>query len=269
MSTRLLTTPCMDVKIGGTVSGSTITGGRSIVSEDLLIVDYTALWGAPGGSAGASTILGQPGAVVPGYNLPRPRLHTLNMAATDTNSATGVPSNQDLVDNTDDLTALFDDPTGTIIEWVMPDLTSRWVRAYQFTSVPVSVTRKLRRMALLLTSPWPYWRAETVSSQVVNGAAVASTVGGTVKRIYDPTLLFSSNGSFTDNSSGLAVVVAGAAAPVTVSRDIITGRWGATESGSPVPNKVTVTDPRWIYLTSGGTYTTTVSVTVSWRDQWV
>ena len=93
-------------------------------------------------------------------------------------------------------------------------------------------------------------------------------IGGTVERIYNPRLVFSGNGSFTDDTSGLSLTVSGAAGPVTVQRDEVTGRWTATEGGSPVPGKVAENDSRWMFLTRGGTFTSTVSTTVYWRDQW-
>lgn len=270
MSIQLLTTPCIDVKVGGSISGSTITGGTSLVAENLLIADYSGLWGVPGGRGLLSDIVGQPGSALAGQNLPRHRLLTLSVRATDTPGGGGVPTHQQLSDNQDTLAGLFDDPAGTLIEWVTPDGSSRWIIAHALQSAPIVIQTRYRLLSLPLDAPWPYWRAETLDSQVINGAAVAYTnLGGTVKRVYDPILEFAGDGVFTDNSSGLTCTVAGSAGTVTVQRDATTGRWTATEGGSPVPNKVTFADPRGVYLTKGGTATTTVSVTVKTRDQWV
>ena len=80
--------------------------------------------------------------------------------------------------------------------------------------------------------------------------------------------MFSADGTFEDDTSGLVITVAGSGAPVTIERDQITGRWTALEGGLAVPGKVAVNDSRWMFLTRGGTFTSTVSCTVYWRDQW-
>ena len=120
-----------------------------------------------------------------------------------------------------------------------------------------------------MTRPWPYTRSDTEATHELDGAAVAiAALGGTVERIYDPKLVFAGDGSFTDDESGLVMTVAGSGAPVTVQRDATTGRWTAIEGGLAVPGKVSVDDTRWMFLTVGGTFTSTVAVDVTWRDQW-
>ena len=258
---------CDDVKVGGTVGAASITGGRSISDYAVTVIDYTALWGTVGKRAGSLPVIGQPGTIIAGAELPKERLLTLNLFGSDLPAAGGVGSVTDLWANQDDLTSLFTDSGGVILEWVLPS-ESRWLRVWGLTGAAVSIRQKFRRLSLPLVSAWPYWRSDTLQSAVVDGAAVAVAIGGTTERVYDPKLVFSADGTFTDDTSGLAITIAGSANAVTVERDSVTGRWTATEAGSPVPGKVTVSDSRWIFLTRGGTFTSTVSVTVSWRDQW-
>ena len=192
----------------------------------------------------------------------------MNLRSTDMTSTGGGHTAQQLWDNQDTLTSLFTNSGGSVIEWILPS-ESRWIRAYALYTTPVTIFNKYRRLPLLLTAPWPYWQSDTEESQVVDGAAVAiGGIGGTVERIYNPKIVFSDNGTFEDDTSGLEITVAGAGGPVTVERDPITGRWTATEGGLPVPGKVSVNDSRWMFLTRGGTFTSDVACTVYWRDQW-
>ena len=183
-------------------------------------------------------------------------------------SVGGGKTAQQLWDNQDILTSLFTPAGGNVIEWILPT-ESRWIRAYKLVSASVFIADKYRVLSQPLTAPWPYWQSDTEESQVVNGAAVGiAALGGTVERIYNPKIVFAGDGVFTDDTSGLALTIAGSGAPVTVERDSLTGRWTALEGGVAVPGKVSANDSRWMFLTVGGTFTSTVSCTVTWRDSW-
>ena len=184
-----------------------------------------------------------------------------------TSTGGGVTAQQ-LWDNQDTLTSLFTNSEGAVIEWILP-AESRWIRAYNLIGIGSFIVDKFRYLPLPLTAPWPYWQSDTEESQVVDGAVVAiAGIGGTVERIYNPKIVFSGDGTFEDDTSGLEITVTGSGAPVTIERDTISGRWTALEGGLAVPGKVAVNDSRWMFLTRGGTFTSTVSCTVYWRDQW-
>ena len=258
---------CEDIKVGGTVGTTSITGGTSISNYGLLVFDYSSLWGTVGKRASSQPAIGQPGGIITGKELPQDRIHTLAVMSTDQLPAGGGQSPQQLWDNQDVLTSLFTAAGGSPIEWILPT-ESRWIRAYNLIGGPTMITGKYRRLILPLTSPWPYWQSTVQQSQVINGAGVAYTIGGTVERIYNPTIVFAGDGVFTDVTSGLTMTVTGSGGAVTVERNALTGRWTALEGGVPVPGKIAVIDSRWMFLTRGGTATTTVSCTVSWRDSW-
>lgn len=259
---------CEDIKIGGTVTTGGITGGTSVSNYGLMVADYSNLWGTVAKRASIERTIGQAGGVITGQELPDARIQTLSLRATDMTSTGGGKTAQQLWDNQDTLTSLFTATGGAVIEWILPT-ESRWTRAYALNSAGMQTFGKYRTLAIPLTSPWPYWQSDTQESQVVNGAGVSiAALGGTVQRVYNPTIVFSADGTFTDVTSGLAITVTGSAAPVTVSRDSVTGRWSAVESGAAVPGKISVNDSRWMFLTVGGTFTSTVSCTVYWRDQW-
>ena len=258
---------CEDLKVGGTVGASSITGGTSVSNYALMVFDYSSLWGTVAKRASAQRSIGTPGGVVTGQELPDSRLILLNLRSTDLTTIGGGGTPTQLWANQDTLTSLFTDTGGETIEWILPT-ESRWIKAYALTGASVLTFGKYRTLSLPLTAPWPYWQSDTEQSQVINGAGVSYTIGGTTQRIYNPKIVFSSNGTFTDVTSGLAMTVAGSAAPVTVERDATTNRWTATEGGSAVPGKIAVNDSRWMFLTRGGTATTTVSCTVTWRDSY-
>lgn len=258
---------CEDIKIGGTVTAGGITGGTSVSNYALMVADYSNLWGNVAKRAAAVRSIGQPGGVVTGLEIPDYRISTLTLRSTNLDATGGTATAQQLWDNQDTLTSLFTAAGGSVLEWILP-AESRWTRFYTLQSAGVQVVGKYRTLSIPLTGVWPYWQSDTQQSQVVNGAGVSISIGGTVQRIYNPTIVFSADGTFTDNTSGLAITVTGSGAPVTVARDTTTGRWTALEGGSPVPGKLSIADPRWIFLTRGGTFTSTVSCTVYWRNQW-
>ena len=193
---------CEDLKVGGTVGAASITGGTSVSNHALMVADYSSLWGIAGKRATPQPVIGQPGSVISGKELPDVRILTLSLRATDLTTVGGAPTATNLWANQDTLTSLFTASGGVVIEWILPT-ESRWIRAWALTSSPQFIQGgKYRLLAIPLTAPWPYWRSDTEQSVVVNGAAVAAGIGGTVERIYDPSIVFSGDGVFTDDTSG-------------------------------------------------------------------
>ena len=257
---------CEDLKVGGTVTGAGITGGTSVSDHALMVSDYSGLWGTVSKRATAQRSIGQAGGVITGKELPDSRLMLMNLRSTDMDSVGGTNTVQQLWDNQDTLTSLFTDSEGAVIEWILPS-ESRWIRAYNLIGVGAFILDKFRYLPLPLTAPWPYWQSDIEQHDYVDSPGEALAVGGTVERIYNPKLVFIDNGTFEDDTSGLSITVAGAAAPVTIERDTITGRWTALEGAAAVPGKVSVNDSRWMFLTRGGTVSADVGVHVYWRDQ--
>ena len=258
---------CEDLKVGGTVGASSITGGTSVSNYALMVADYSGLWGTVGKRASAQKSIGTPGGVVTGQELPDSRFMILNLRSTDMTSTGGGGTPTQLWANQDTLTSLFTDTGGQVIEWILPT-ESRWIKGHALTGASVLTSGKFRTLFLPLTAPWPYWQSDTEQSQVINGAGVSYTIAGTTQRIYNPKIVFAGDGTFTDVTSGLAMTVTGSGGAVTVERDSVTNRWTVLEGGLPVPGKIAVNDSRWMFLTRGGTATTTVSCTVTWRNSY-
>ena len=258
---------CNDVYIGGTVSGSTISGGTSITEPGKQIQDYGPLWAVPGYKTTARNVLGTPGTVIPANRLPNSRRGLLSMAyrnldANGFESAGAIDTNQAAVH------AIVDNPDGFLIEWQRSDGVNLWVQAYNLFQATEAMVRRTRFEQIPYESPWPSWQSETEYTDTVNGAGQSLSIGGDVSRIYNPTLVFAGDGYFEDDTSGLRVTISGSGSPVTVSRDATTGRWRVLESGSDAPGLATWNDRRVMYLTKGGTFTSTVSVGVTWRRQY-
>lgn len=260
---------CADVKIGGTISGSTLSGGVSIAHAGLSIVDYGALWGAPRFRASGVEVIGQPGIVLPAAPVPASRNIPLAVAVRPFDS-TGLLTLADLDGNLDDVLAELTDPAGTLIQWTRIDGTELWIKAICLTSISVTQIVQQRVAQLPMTGLWPYWQEATLRSDTVNGAAasLSPAISGTVKQIANPSMVFAADGYFEDDTTGLRVTVSGSGGtPVTVARDATTGRWRVTQSGSDAPGLASWNDRRVMVLTKGGTFTSTASVTVQWRNQ--
>lgn len=271
--TAAVTTACDDLLIGGAISGSTLSGGTSIAAAGISVVDYGALWGTPGFRQQGGEVIGQPGLVLPSRLIPTARRLNLALAVRPLTAA-GVYSAAQYNANMDVLQEAITDPDGFLLQWVRDDSTTVWIRAYCLSPAGVAQLGFRRNVVLPLVCPWPYWQDETLNSDVIAGGGPASGVtlspdiGGTVQRIYNPTLLFASDGYFEDDDSGLRVTVSGSASAVTVARSATSGRWTVVQSGSSAPGLATWNDNRVMMLTRGGTFSATVSTTVSWRDQY-
>lgn len=267
--TAAITDTCDDVLIGGTISGSTLSGGVSVANVGLSVLDYGALWGSPGFRGVGAQVVGQPGLVPPSRFIADARRPVLTLVARALTSA-GVASTTAFDDNMSALLGAFTDPAGTIIEWVRADGTSVWLKTWKAGPVTVTQLKQRRTAVVSLLAGWPYWQTETLNTDTVNGAGVtlSPTIGGDVDQIANPTMVFAGDGYFEDDTTGLRVTVSGSSSAVTVGRDATSGRWRVTQSGSDAPGLASWNDNRVMVLSKGGTFTSTVSTELSWRDQY-
>jgi hypothetical protein len=259
---------CDDLRIGGTLSGSGITGGVSVNSTALAVDDWSGLFGHSGLSFTPFGVTGRPGSIVSGDGLGKHRLPVLNMIITKWGAA-GVGSltqptpDRQLKTNTDVLLGRLARPAGNYLEVDMPDGTQRFIHARALDPAQIS-QRIRRRMGIPLFAEWPYWWAgATQSTQVINGADTLINAGNV--SIYDAMLVFSGNGTFTHSGLGWTLTIAGGVSAVTVNL----GQRTVTQGGLPVPGLLTRNNRDWGWFTAGSnSVTSTVSVTVTWRNQW-
>lgn len=263
---------CDDLRIGGTLSASGISGGLSINSTALMVSDWAGLLGVPGITATPLVVAGRPGMTLGGDQLGRPRFFVLNLKVTrwgPTNFAlTAIDENHQIWANTDNLLTQLSAPE-TLLEVDLPDGTSRWLRVANLDPALSIRHDRRREFSIPLVSDWPYWRAGGAESSQVVSAATTLTGGGR-KNIYDPVLTFSGDGTFTHSDLGWALEVVGSTGPVTVDL----GARTVSQGGSPADNLLRRTPSAgqgrvwgWLLATPNNV-TSTVSVTVTWRPQW-
>ena len=250
---------CDDLRLGGTLSGSGITGGTSINNTALGVTDWAPLFGSPGVSTAALEVNGRPGAFFAGDGLGRPRFLNLPMIITRVGPSTECAN---LWDNTDDFLTLV--TSNTYLE-VDVEGSSRFLPVRTIDSASFSDWRQSRQISIPLVSGWPYWReGGTQSSDTISGADTLTVLGR--KTVYDAVLVFSGAGSFTNTTEGWTITVTAGASPVTVDL----GTREVTVGGSPATNRVRRTDRDWGWFTVGAnSVSSTVSVAVTWRSQYV
>jgi hypothetical protein len=174
-------------------------------------------------------------------------------------SAEWVAKNQDTLDS------IIHDRDGFLIEHIRCDSTHRFLRALQNSQPLVTVRGRIERLMIVsAVASYPYWRSTVTSSDTIAGADTL-TIAGTVP-VYDATLVFSGDGTFTNSDTGQTVTVVGSSGAVTVKTG--DGRT-VTQAGVPARNLVTVSDDEWMRFDVGTVnVTSTVSVGVSWRTGW-
>lgn len=265
---------CDDLRLGGTLSPTGITGGVSINDAGITVDDWSALFGSAGISGAMQTINGRWGGSVSGDRLGRERYPILSMLITGrTSICPPVGSREErLQENTDTFMQLLTDPNGNYIEVDMPDGTTRFLHVVNLDPADFNQPSYLRRMAAPLASEMAYWKeGGNQGSQVISGGDTI-VVGGN-REVGDAVLVFSGDGSFTCTTPGgetWTLTVSGSGSAVTVDL----GARTVMESGShglnllrriPAVGKGKI----WGWFEPGSnTVTSTVSVTVTWRDSW-
>lgn len=266
---------CDDLRLGGTLSASGITGGTSINSTAIHVTDWAGLLGIAGISGSSIQVNGRPGGYLAGDQLGRQRFFNLNMGVTrwgpsGVGSLVEASFNEQLAANTDDFLTLLAEPE-TYLEVDMPDGTKRFLVVTNLDPAYTRRSDKFRNWSIPLVSDWPYWRlGGQEESDAVSGGPTNITVGGAVD-VYDAVLVFAGDGTFTHNDLGWAIEVTGSGAAVTVDL----GARTVVESGSPALNRIRRTPATgkgqvWGWFTPGAnSVTTDVSVTVTRRGQYV
>lgn len=255
---------CDDLLIGGTLSGSGITGGMSINGTALSVADWSDILGHAGYRKTPIAVSGRPGARVVGEGLPKPRFFTLNLnvGRLDANGTlVGNTPDEQLLENTDAFLAAVADPAGKYLEIVLADTTKRFLYIYSPDPGSVFQPRRNRQIRVPVVADWGYWRASPASTDTLSGADTA-VVGGTVN-VYDPVFVFAGDGTLS--TSEWSLTIAGSSGAVTVD----VGARTVTEAGNRADELLTITDRRWAWFTPGNnSVNASVSVGATWRSQW-
>lgn len=256
---------CNDLRLGGTLSASGITGGTSINSTALLVTDWSPLFGTAGITGSALEVSGRPGVLFGGDLLGRGRFFNLPMAITRYGpnfTLTAPDHDEQLVDNTDLFLKLATTPS-TYLEVDMPDGTSRFLRVTNLDPGYLSQATRVRKISIPFVADWPYWRVGGQESTDTIASADTITVGGT-KPVYDPVLVFAGDGTF--EADDWEIEVTGSSGAVTVDL----GARTVTQAGVSASNLIRRTSRDWGWFDVGSnSVTSDVQVVVTWRDQFV
>ena len=258
---------CSDLRLGGTLSGTGITGGTSINDTALSVEDWSTILGSPGMAGGVVQVNGRPGGYVAGDRLGLPRFPTLNMVVGDLNHSGGLTeptSAEQKQTNTDELLALVTNPAGNYLEVDMPDGTSRFIYVYNFDAAPVSQPRRQRSIRVPMISNYTYWKEGGNQSSDTIAGPDSLVVGGN-REVYDAVLVFAGDGTFTHSTLGWSLEVDGSTGAVTVDL----GARTVTQASLPADNLLIRNNRNWGWFTVGANAVTSdVSVAVTWRDSW-
>lgn len=263
--------------MGGTISGSTLSGGTLIETHGRNLVAWDGLMGWAGKRGSNAPILGRDGSRHIGGKPYRERLMTLALVAyneDDDGLITLGGRMQHLEDNIDTILELLaGDDEQVILERDVGDLGSgvqaRWIRFEaldpgQFVRGPIfGLDNASYAITLSVIAAYPFWQSEAQVETVVSGAGIIPNAGNA--RISNPVLIFSGDGTFENQETGEEIVVAGSAGAVTID----VGAGTILEGGLPAARRVTVNTRHWMRFGRGDTnVTSTVSVTVRTRDSW-
>lgn len=258
---------CNDLRLGGSLSATGISGGTTINDTALSVADWSGLLGSPGMTGTMAQVNGRPGGYVAGDRLGLPRFPTLSMNILDRDHSGGLTAPtaaEQKQDNTDEFLALLTAPSGNYLEVDMPDNTSRFLYVYNFDAAPIRQPRRLRSIVAPLQSPMSYWKeGGNQSSDTISGAD--TLVNGGNREVYDAVLVFAGDGTFTHSGLGWDLTITGSTGAVTVDL----GARTVTMGGNPADNVLTRNNRAWGWFTPGNnSVTSTVSVGVTWRASW-
>lgn len=266
---------CSRLRLGGSISGSTLSGGTVIDAGGIAISTWDGMLGFPGfrgvnlpllGSDGEYHRTGKP------YNA---RIVTLNFRAYGRDATATVTSSvrEHLEANMDDILELIAGAgEQAILERDMADGSTRWIRiqplaAAQYITAPFfNNAMGSYDLPVIASAAYPFWQSETETTTVIPiGAGAIPNLGNA--RIANGKFTFAGAGSITNNTNGDALVATAACLVDVGTRQISNG-------GSPTPGRL---DPpnrdHWFHTNNGGgSSAVTVAgaqVTVVTRDHWL
>lgn len=260
----------MRLRFGGSISGSTLSGGTSVESAAIGITDWGGLWGHPGFRGVNPTLLSQDGSQFrrKPYG---PRIMTLSVAVwnRDAQGTITAPDGacEELDLNRDTLLTLVDGDGGQfIIEDEQTDGDIRWIRAAvsgpaNFIQGPLFGGKHAAYTLLLpLMAAYPFWQSETLHDETVTTSLVNAGNG----RIGNAVITLGGSASIANDEGDELVNLDGTAIVVDV------GARTVTQGGNPADNLLDVATGFWMRFGRGTTTLTTAgTVDVEFRDHWL
>ncbi len=269
-------TSCARLRLGGTVSGSTITGGTVIESGGIALVSWDGLLGSLGRDGTDQKLIGTDGDYRQSGKPYQSRLITLGLIAYD-RDATGsliTTRREHLETNLDTLLGLLDGNEETVIlERDMADGTTRWIEleALQGASMVrgqiFGTSHSGYQLTQFVKAAYPFWQSETEKTQAVAGAQAIVNAGNA--RISNMKLSYAGDSILTHVDTGDTLTITGSTVPPVVidvkARTIV-------ENSVNADNLLGAPDQDYWMRWGAGTINLNVSaatVTVTWRDHWL
>lgn len=257
--------PCDDLRIGGTLSASGITGAVSINNAGIAVNDWSGIFGHTGYTVVPARIAGRPGVTLVGDALPKERYLTLNLAMTQMQRTGGAVQSSPgayLWHNTDTVLGYLTDPTGFYLEVDDPLSTTRFVFCNAPDPASIDLLKNERRSVIPLVASEPFWKVGgTETSNTGTGAGSITNTGNAT--VYDAILNFSGAGTYTNSTAAWTLTVSAACIIDLGNRTI-------QVAGVNSDNLLTArTDQAWgWFLPGSNTLSRSVSVTTTFRSQW-
>lgn len=256
---------CDDLRIGGTLSATGISGGVSINNSGIAVQDWSGLFGHVGYSSFAARVAGRPGITLVGDALPKERYLTLNMAFTQAARTGGsVQSSRGayLWNNTDTFLGYLTNPTGFYLEVDDPLSTTRFVFCNAPDPTAIDMFREERRAAFGLVATHPFWKVGgTEITATGTGAGTITNVGNAT--VYDAIISFSGAGNFINSTAGWTLTVSAAC---IVNLGLRTVTVGGVNSDNLLTGR-TAQAFGW-FVPGANTISRSVTSTTTLRSQW-
>lgn len=265
-------TTCSRLRLGGSISGSVLTGGTIIDAAGIAITSQSGLFQFPGFRGLNPQLLGSDGAFHRTGKAVRPKVITLNFRAYG-RDATGIVTTTKREHLEANLDSIFSLIAGAgeraILERDMADGTTRWI--YIQVLNPASYIRApffnsemgAYDLPVIATAHYPFWQSEVQTTTVIPAGAGTIVNAGNA-RISNMSLAFAAAGSITNDPDG-DVVTATAAVTVDVGEKTI------SNGGAPTPGRVSPFNREHWFRTGAGSVAVTVAtttVTAIYRSHW-
>jgi hypothetical protein len=268
---------CQRLRLGGSISGSTLSGGTLIETSGKNLFVHSTYLGIPGKKSGNLNTPSRDGqyarvgsASGPGklYAQRNMTLSFIVYGLDDDGLVVTGDQCEEMEINLDEVKDLLSSEAEIILERDWSDGTTRWLRIEQIgeafdTPGPVRYSKQL---VVPVVAAYPFWQSETLYTGTITGTPLVIVNNGNAP-IPNLSLSYAGDAVVTHAAYGAVLEVDGSAGTVIVD----CGARTVTQSGSPADNLLIRNKPYWIRLPkAGGTLTRTgATVTVSWRDQWL
>lgn len=262
---------CSRIRLGGTVSGSTISGGTSVQNDAIFVTTLAGLMGHPGRRGSNVLVPFLDGSLRRPRKRSNPRLLTLTVEVMDRDANGLIPTTRGVQweANMDTLLRLVDAVgESVIVERDMADGTVRWIEAeilqpFDFTNGMRTSSHVSYLGVIPLEAHHPYWQSSTETTKPF---ATALVPPGNAT-LFNQILSFSTAGTLVHTQSADTITASAGSFPLIVD----CGRRLVTQAGVDASNRIVISSAAWMRLPSGVSATFSGSATgnMLYRSQWL